>query len=543
MFALKEFFSRNHPVIACESPVSELQRFFLEVVNYCKVTDTQAFLWNLNFHKIKKLAKNCDGKLVIEDFNSYRPSVKQNKEDYFEVFNFWKDYQGTGILIIENVYPWLKESEAQDTDLFLVSQWLKSAIANLELNRSKGKTTMLLGPSAEITGELGSIVPLWVQELPDTSEIIDNLISSNFFPTLKPGDLEPIAIASVGLYVADIISCLQAIKIDFPAFEPSNLASLMLSKKTQLLKRLYDCEFVLPSSVELGGLELMQESFKRFKALLAPRAKEYNLRVPKGILLVGPPGTGKSHSAKACSQNMNIPLIMVDWGNFRSFGNLAEVKLKRLLALADRLNQVILYFDDFDKSFAGDDPLAKRLAGQLLTWMQERQSDVLVMASVNRMEWLPPELTRAGRFDYLFKIDLPNEGERHHIFKIHASRFDKRFANGGDPWSDQQWRRILKETKRCVGSEIQTIVERAAASIFATMTIAEDNDNNLKNFPLILSVEAILEERRQIKPLAIREADRVESMRNKADAQALPSSPIDDSKFAVGDLDIFNSTV
>ena len=117
---------------------------------------------------------------------------------------------------------------------------------------------------------------------------------------------------------------------------------------------------------------------------------------------------------------------------------------------------------------------------------------------------------------------------------------DKRFANGGDPWSDQQWRRILKETKRCVGSEIQTIVERAAASIFAE-TIAIEDNSNLKNFPLMLSVEAIIEERRQIKPLAIREADRVESMRNKADAQALPSSPIDDSKFAIGDLDIFNS--
>lgn len=540
MTVLEELLSRNYPIVACESPIAERQRFFSKLVNYGKAANIQVFLWNLNFGCVKKLTNGDDNKLLLEDLSCFLPVNKQNRENYFEIFNFWRAYKGTGILIIENIYPWLKESETQDTDLFLVCQWLKSAIANLELERSTGKTAILLGPSAEITGQLGSIVPLWVQELPETKEIVSNLIASNIFPSLNPNEWEAVAVSSAGLYIADIISCLEAIKIDFPAVNSSELPSLMLGKKTQLLKRLYDCDFVLPSLVELGGLELMQESFKRFKALLAPRAKEYNLRVPKGILLVGPPGTGKSHSAKACSQNMNIPLIMIDWGNFRSFGNLAEIKLKRLLALADRLNQVIVYFDDFDKSFAGDDPLAKRLAGQLLTWMQERQSDVLVMASVNRMEWLPPELTRAGRFDYLFKIDLPNEGERHHIFKIHASRFDKRFANGGDPWSDQQWRRILKETKRCVGSEIQTIVERAAASIFAE-TIAIEDNSNLKNFPLMLSVEAIIEERRQIKPLAIREADRVESMRNKADAQALPSSPIDDSKFAIGDLDIFNS--
>lgn len=170
--------------------------------------------------------------------------------------------------------------------------------------------------------------------------------------------------------------------------------------------------------------------------------------------------------------------------------------------------------------------------------MQERQSDVLIIASVNRMEWLPPELTRAGRFDYLFKIDLPNNGERYTIFKLHAARFDKRFRNGGDPWDSEQWRRILKATNRCVGAEIQTIVERAASTIFYE-TVAENTHNPSELPPLELTIEALLEERRQMNPLAIREADKVESMRNKADQQALPSSPLDESKFAIGNIDIF----
>lgn len=538
---LEDLISDRHPIIACESPLQERQRLLTYIAAYCQTVGEKAYIWNLNEDSIKELSIGTKENLILHKFDNYKPIVKQNEEDYFKVLNFWKDYSGKGMLIVENIFPWLKENNNQETDFFLLSEWIKSSLVNLKLyNQDSGKTTILLGPSAEIGSEIAASIPLWTQELPDTQEIIDNLIKSKIIPsTYTNQDWSEIANAGTGLYISDIISCLKDIKKNHSLENSNETAKLLLSKKIKLLNRLYNIEFLPPPQVQLGGLELMQQSFKKFKRLLTSRAKQYNLRVPKGIMLVGPPGTGKSHSAKACSQNMGIPLIIVDWGSFRSFGNQAEMKLKRLLRLADRLNQVILYFDDFDKGFAGDDDLAKRLAGQLLTWMQERTSDVLVIASVNRMECLPPELTRAGRFDYLFKVDLPNNGERHTIFKLHAARFDKRFCNGNDPWNEDEWRRILKATNRCVGAEIQTIVERAAASIFYTMT-AEGIYTSSELPPLELTIEALLEERRRLNPLAIREADRVESMRNKADQQALPSSPLDESKFAVGNIDIFS---
>ena len=542
---LEDLLRNDHPIIACESPLQERHRLLIGIATYCQQYSKKSYIWNLNEDSIKEIAVSAEGNLVRREFDEYKPVAKQNKEDYFQVLNFWKNYSEKGILIVENIFPWLKENTPKETDFFLLSEWIKSSLINLKLySHDSDKTTILLGPSAEIASEIAAEIPLWTQDMPDTQEIIDNLINSKILPsTYVDQDWLEIATAGTGLYVSDIISCLKDLKkshyLDNSHLQNSKeIAKLLLSKKIQLLNRLYDIEFLPPPKVELGGLELMQQSFKKFKRLLTPRAKQYNLKVPKGIMLVGPPGTGKSHSAKACSQNMGIPLIVVDWGKFRSFGNQAEIKLKRLLRLADRLNQVILYFDDFDKGFAGDDDLAKRLAGQLLTWMQERSSDVLVIASVNRMEWLPPELTRAGRFDYLFKVDLPNNGERYTIFRLHAARFDKRFRNGGDPWGEDEWRRILKATNRCVGAEIQTIVERAASSIFCEMT-TEDTYTESKIPPLELTIEALLEERRQLNPLAIREADRVESMRNKADQQALPSSPLDDSKFAVGNVDIF----
>ncbi|BAY35373.1 hypothetical protein NIES2107_72850 (plasmid) [Nostoc carneum NIES-2107] len=538
---LEDLLADNYPIIACESPLQERHRFLIRITTSCQQVGKKVYIWNLSEDSIKELVVSTENNLILQEFDGYKSSIKQNTEEYFQVLNFWRVYSGSGVLIVENIFPWLKENITKDTEFILLSEWIKSSLVNLKFHTNNSdKTTILLGANAEIASEIAAEIPLWSQELPDTQEIITSLISSNLFPLIyTEQDYLEIANASAGMYISDIIYCLTDIRKNHDLGNSSEIAKLLLSKKIQLLNRLYDIEFLPPPKVELGGLELMQQSFKKFKRLLTPRAKQYNLRVPKGIMLVGPPGTGKSHSAKACSQNMGIPLIMVDWGNFRSFGNQAEMKLKHLLRLADRLNQVILYFDDFDKGFAGDDDLAKRLAGQLLTWMQERTSDVLVIASVNRMEWLPPELTRAGRFDYLFKVDLPNNGERYSIFKLHAARFDERFRNGGDPWSEEQWRRILKATNRCVGAEIQTIVERAASTIFCE-TITEDTYSESQLSTLELTIEALLEERRQINPLAIREADRVESMRNKADQQALPSSPLDESKFAVGNIDIFS---
>lgn len=536
---LTEIIQDKYPIIACESPLQERHRFLFNTAKYCERANIPCYLWNLNEDELKEL-KVVNSNLIVCDFENYRPASKCTREDYFQVLNFWKKYQGKGILIVENLFPWIQNVDMRETEFFMVSEWVKSSLLNIKLyNQNREKTILMLGSSLQIANDIAAEIPTWYNELPVIDEIISELQSKNLLPP-NYTDSEYIKVggAGIGLYLSDIVNGIKEVSKTVDFNEVDAATKLFLTYKVNLLNKLYDIEFVQPPKMEVGGLELMQQSFKKFKRMLTPRAKQYNLKVPKGMMLVGPPGTGKSHSAKACSQNMGIPLIMVDWGNFRSFGNQAEAKLTRLLKLADTLNQTIVYFDDFDKGFAGDDDLSKRLAGKLLTWMQERTSDVFVIASVNRMEWLPPELTRAGRFDYIFKVDLPNNGERHAIFKINAAKFDKRFRNGNDPWSEEEWRRIIKATNRCVGAEIQTIIERAASTIFYN-NISGDKWDEFDYPPLELTIEAILEERRQMNPLAIREADRVESMRNKADAQGLPSSPVDDSVYANGNINIF----
>lgn len=538
---LEELITDIQPLIACESPLQERNRFLLYLAEFCTSVGKQCFIWNLGEETVKEMLVR-NGKLTLTESHIYKPNLGADAKNYFEVLKFWKDYTGSGVLIIENVYPWIGDNTPNETDFFLASQWIKSSLLNIKLyNHDSGKTAILLGHFAQISSDLAAQIPLVVQNLPDINEITESLQAANIIAEPTPSNLQTIANAGIGLYIADILNILEPICRSSRSITATELANTLFLRKVDLLDRVYSIQFIPPSSVPLGGLDLMQDAFLRFRRLLTPFAKSYKLRVPKGIMLVGPPGTGKSHSAKIGSQIIGVPLILVDWGGFRSYGNEAESKLKQLLRLADRLDQVIVYFDDFDKGFAGDDDLARRLAGQLLTWMQERTSDVIVIASVNRMEALPPELTRAGRFDYLFKVDLPNNGERHTIFKIHLARFDKRFRNGGDPFTQDEWRRLLKETNRCVGAEIQTIVERAAASIFCQMfpnnSVPEDTTQLP---PLEFTIAALVHERTLVNPLAIREADKVETMRNRADAQALPSSRADDSQYAMGNVNIFS---
>ncbi|MBD2695064.1 ATP-binding protein [Anabaena catenula] len=546
---LTNFISTGEPVIICESPVQERYRMLRSLCQYCSKIGIKCYLWNLGQEIIKEIecVNNID--LSFKYFSGYTLNPTQELKDHFRILNFWECFQGEGVLIIENLYPWISANVAQETQFFLISEWVKSKLLNLSFSQStvgKIKCAILLGSQANLHPELAAQIPVVTQELPDISEITASLneeAEGILPPNLSEIDKITIVRSGIGLYISDLIKGLKSIHSHDKS--PEAIAQELLQYKINLLNRLYGIEFIPTPQVPLGGLDLMQEAFKKFKRLFSPLAKAYKLRVPKGIMLVGPPGTGKSHSAKVCSQILGVPLILVDWGNLRSYGNEAERKLKQLLNLVDCLNEVVIYFDDFDKGFAGDDDIARRLAGQLLTWMQERTSDVIVIASVNRLEWLPPELTRAGRFDYIYKVDLPNYGERHSIFKLHCARFDDSFSgdvsNSIDPYSQEEWRRLLKETNRCVGAEIQTIVERAAATTFCQM-FPEDMPvpSNGKLPPLEISVATLLAERKQINPLAIREADKVESMRNKAELQGLPSSTIDSSEYAIGNVDIFD---
>ncbi|MHC0067374.1 AAA family ATPase [Nostoc sp. UIC 10890] len=536
---IKQIFSLiklNNKLIAVESPLQERLKLLTNLALECQQYNINCYLWMLEDDQLHQLSTNEEG-LSLQTVNQYQAIAKSRREHYFEILRFWKTTDLQGILILEGIFPWLGESTT-DPDFFLTSEWIKSALINLKLyNCNANKAAILLGSNATVSSDIAPEVPTVIQQLPAIEEISSYL--AQVLPDYSHSDIHATAIAGLGMYLADIDYGIRQAIVD--EITPDELVERLSAYKIELFKRIYNIQFLQPPTTPIGGLELMQSAFKTYKRLLTTLAKAYNLRLPKGILLIGPPGTGKSYSAKASSAQLGLPLIILEWGSFRSYGNLAEYKLKSLLALVDRINRVILYLDDFDKGFAGDDDLSKRLAGMLLTWMQERTSEVLIIASANNIQWLPPELTRSGRFDEIFKVDLPNYGERHEIFKIHLAKFDPRFRNGGDGYSEEEWKRLLKATQRCVGAEIQAIVERAA--VFSFCEMFGDDVAPASELPsLEITLSALLAARQSMNPLAIREADRVESMRNIAALHGLPSSPIDSSIYSLGNVDIFGET-
>jgi SpoVK/Ycf46/Vps4 family AAA+-type ATPase len=217
---------------------------------------------------------------------------------------------------------------------------------------------------------------------------------------------------------------------------------IVLSEKKQLIRRNGILEFMeVDETIDsVGGLEELKHWLTQRSNAFTERAREYGLPQPKGMLILGVPGCGKSLIAKTTSRLWGLPLLRLDLGRVYDGSTVgrSEANLRNALRTAESISPAILFIDEIDKAFSGstgssdsDGGTSGRIFGTFLTWMQEKTSPVFVMATANRVERLPSEFLRKGRFDEIFFVDLPNEEERKEIFRIHLqkrrrdiSRFD-----------------------------------------------------------------------------------------------------------------------
>jgi len=179
----------------------------------------------------------------------------------------------------------------------------------------------------------------------------------------------------------------------------------------------------------IGGLDNLKNWLKLRSKAFSNEAKEYGLPLPKGLLMLGVQGTGKSLTAKAVASYWRLPLLKFDLG--RVFGSLvgeSESRIREALKIAETISPCILWVDEIDKAFAGlqgaqgDSGTSARVFGTLITWMQDKNKPVFIVATANDISKLPPELLRKGRFDEIFFVDIPNRREREEIFKIHIKK-------------------------------------------------------------------------------------------------------------------------
>ena len=211
-----------------------------------------------------------------------------------------------------------------------------------------------------------------------------------------------------------------------------NDLQLILEEKRQVIRKSGLLEYY-PADASLegvGGLETLKAWLVRRSAAFGEPARKFGLPAPKGLLLLGVQGCGKSLTAKAIASTWKLPLLRLDMGRiFSGLVGSSEENLRRAIKVAEGVAPAVLWVDEIEKGLAGtgssgssDSGVTARVFGALLTWLQEKTAPVFVVATANRIETLPPELLRKGRFDEIFFIDLPSSAERRQIFDIHLRR-------------------------------------------------------------------------------------------------------------------------
>ncbi|HBL12816.1 MAG TPA: hypothetical protein DD379_15740 [Cyanobacteria bacterium UBA11162] len=292
-----------------------------------------------------------------------------------------------------------------------------------------------------------------------------------------------------------------------------------------------------PNVSDFGGMDRIKTGIEEVRTEFLPVARRYKIPFPKGWLLAGVPGTGKTFASQICAQILGFPLINVGADVVKSGG---AAFLKRLLMRIEACSPAVCFFDEFDKFFSadqvtGEDSQSKQILGILLTWLQEKRSPTFVIATLNRLDALPPELTRAGRFDKIYYVGFPQAIERKEIFQLHASRFDPRWKfDETCPLSHEDWMILLGKTQNFTGAEIRAIVESAAKKVFHSLY--ESFGSQLEEIesppPIHIGLEQLLEQRKEFTSLYSRDTERVLAMENRARYVAKPASSPDESQFA-----------
>jgi len=333
----------------------------------------------------------------------------------------------------------------------------------LKLLKSQPKNIVILSAELTVPSELSSIVTVLEFPLPNASEIrveIERLLSATG-SDLSPRDTDELVRSCQGLAMERIRRVLARGIAAHGSFEPGDI-DLILEEKQQTIRQTQILEFYPASESisDIGGLDNLKDWLLKRGGAFSERARQYGLPHPRGLMLVGIQGTGKSLTAKAIAHHWHLPLLRLDVG--RLFGGLvgeSESRTRQMIQLAEALAPCILWIDEIDKAFAGfdgrgDSGTTSRVFGTFITWLAEKSSPVFVVATANNVQSLPPEMLRRGRFDEIFFVGLPSQEEREAIFSVHLSRLRPHNLGSYD------MSRLAYETPDFSGAEIeQSIIE------------------------------------------------------------------------------------
>ena len=365
---------------------------------------------------------------------------------------------------------------------------LKKIAENNLYNDNYSATIFILSETTVIPCELENFITVFDIPLPTTSEIlgiINNFISDMDI-VVDQDAINDIALSFKGLNEFQIKQILNLAYQDGGCIDKEDKL-LILKEKEQFIKKSGMLEIVNFTETidDIGGLENLKEWLERKAKVFAnlDKAIKFGVDVPKGIMIIGMPGCGKSLTAKATASLFEIPLVRLDVGRLLGkYVGESEENMRKALKLSEAISPCILWIDEIEKAFAGvggdggGNDVTTRLFGQFLTWMQEKENTVFIVATANDISKMPPEFLRKGRFDELFFVDLPNGEERRKILDIHLKKRNK--------WNKEiDSIALIKETDGSNGADLEAVVKDTIGMAFI------DGRNSITTEDLIKSVK------------------------------------------------------
>ena len=432
------------------------------------------------------------------------------------------------VVVLLDLHPWLGSS-ASPPDTQLVRA-LKDTVRYYK-DGPVPRTLILISPTPHIPPDLESLVTLVDFPLPTEPQIratLDGMIARNTAAgalrvDLGPAGAERLAKAALGLTAFEAENAFARAMVDDGRLTDDDIA-LVQEEKRQIVQKSGVLE-VVRSTVgldDIGGLENLKTWLRKRNGSWLEEAAAYGLPAPKGVLVTGVPGCGKSMTAKAMASAWSLPLVRLDIG--RVFGGLvgaSEQNMRTALRTAEAVAPCVMWIDEIEKGFAsgasgtGDSGTSARVFGTFLSWMQEKTAAVFVMATSNQIALLPPEMLRKGRFDEIFFIDLPTHTERRVIFSLHLSaRLKAGPALGSLPVTDELLQVLVDATEGFSGAEIEQVVISACFDAFNERRALDGDD--------------LLHEIGNTVPLSVTQAEQIDELRAWADVRAVAASAPED---------------
>ena len=341
-----------------------------------------------------------------------------------------------------------------------ISRKLKNISRTLKL---QPKTIVIICSELNIPRELKDLITILNFNLPIESEINQELnrliVSLNI--EIDSELLEKLTRACQGLSLERIRRVLSKIIASYKTIDESSI-DILLSEKKQIISQTQILEYSSANEniKNIGGVANLKDWLTKRKTSFSIQASNYGLPTPRGLLLIGIQGTGKSLTAKAIATEWQLPLLKLDVGKL--FGGIvgeSESRLRQMIEVSETLSPCILWIDEIDKAFnsgesQGDSGTSSRVLGTFLSWLSEKTKPVFVVATANNVDLLPLELIRKGRFDEIFFLDLPRKQERAQIFEIHIKEFRPK------TWDVFDYLKLAQLSESFSGAEIrQSIIE------------------------------------------------------------------------------------